>query len=221
MEAIEFPELRELMVTSQLIARGIKDERVLAAMRKVPRHLFVGEDLKYRAYDDIALPTGEGQTISQPYMVAVMTELIEFSGDENVLEVGTGSGYQTAILAELSKEVFTIERYRSLSDTAKNTLTSLGYNNIHFMVGDGTQGWPEKAPFQRILITAAAPNIPETLIEQLSEGGIIVIPIGDRSSQQLVRGEKHKGKLYEEYHTPCVFVPLVGKYGWKEGVSDL
>ncbi len=213
---MDFQELRDLMVTTQLIPRGIKDERLLRVMRKVPRHLFVDEYVQDKAYDDMALPIGDGQTISQPYMVAVMTELLELTGDEKVLEIGTGSGYQTAILAELSKEVFTIERFANLSDRAKEKLTALDYDNIRFMVGDGTKGWPEEAPFHRILVTAGAPDIPETLAAQLTEGGIIVIPVGDFLSQRLVKGRKHKEKLSEEYHTPCVFVPLVGEYGWKD-----
>lgn len=216
MGALDFEELRDLMVDAQLIARGIRDERVLSAMRKVPRHLFVSEEVRYRAYDDMALPTGQGQTISQPYMVAIMTELLELRGDERVLEVGTGSGYQAAILGELAMEVYTMERLKALSDRAEEMLASLGYRNIQFMAGDGTLGWSEEAPFDRILVTAGAPRIPETLREQLVEGGIIVIPVGDYLSQRLVKGRKRKDKIDEQYHTPCVFVPLMGEYGWKE-----
>jgi protein-L-isoaspartate(D-aspartate) O-methyltransferase len=172
------------------------------------------ESMWYKAYDDMALPVGEGQTISQPYMVAVMTELLALKGGEKVLEIGTGSGYQTAILAELSAEVYTIERIPSLSRKAGETLRSLGYANIHLIVGDGTLGWPEAAPFDRILVTAGAPDIPDPLIEQLAEGGLILAPVGDRYSQQLLRVTKQQGKLSREYHTPCVFVPLVGKFGW-------
>ena len=204
------------MADSQLIPRGISDRRVIEAMRRVPRHLFITESLRDRAYDDMALPAGEGQTISQPYMVAVMTELLALSGSEKVLEIGTGSGYQAAILAELSWEVYSVERISSLSEKAGETLKSLGYVNVHLRVGDGTLGWPEAAPFDRILITAGAPEIPGPLIEQLAEGGIILAPVGDRFSQQLIRTTKQKGQLKSEYHTPCVFVPLVGKYGWKE-----
>jgi protein-L-isoaspartate(D-aspartate) O-methyltransferase len=214
--ALDFEELRDLMVDTQLVARGIRDERVLSAMRKVPRHLFVSEEVRYRAYDDMALPTGHGQTISQPYMVAIMTELLELRGGERVLEVGTGSGYQAAILAELAGEVYTMERLKALSDRAEEILASLGYRNIQFMAGDGTLGWPEEAPFDRILVTAGAPRMPETLREQLVEGGIIVIPVGDYLSQRLVKGRKDRGKMDEQYHTPCVFVPLMGEYGWKE-----
>ncbi len=211
----DFQELRNLMVDSQLIPRGIKDPRVLGAMRKVPRHLFMDESMWHRAYEDMALPVGEGQTISQPYMVAVMTELLALKGDEKVLEIGTGSGYQAAILAELSRVVYTVERIDLLSRKAGQSLRNLGYGNIYFMVGDGTLGWPEAAPFDRILITAGAPEIPAPLVKQLAEGGIVLAPVGDRFSQQLVRVTKLKGKLSREFHTPCVFVPLVGEYGWK------
>ena len=215
MDKADFQRLRNLMVDTQLIPRGIGDPHVLQAMRKVPRHLFMDESMWYRAYDDMALPVGEGQTISQPYMVAVMTELLRLTGEERVLEIGTGSGYQAAVLAEISREVYSIERIRSLSERAGEHLRSIGYLNIRLKVGDGTLGWPEAAPFDRILITAGSPEIPEPLAEQLSEGGLILAPVGDRYSQQLVRGIKQKGKLSKEFHTPCVFVPLVGRYGWK------
>jgi protein-L-isoaspartate(D-aspartate) O-methyltransferase len=211
----DFQRLRNLMVDTQLIPRGVRDPRVLEVMRKVPRHLFMDESMWYRAYDDMALPVGEGQTMSQPYMVAIMTELLNLRGDEKVLEIGTGSGYQAAILAELSRDVYTIERIPSLSQKAGGTLRSLGYVAIHLTTGDGTLGWPEAAPFDRILITAGTPGIPDPLIAQLAEGGTILAPVGDRFSQQLVRVTKQKGKLSREFHTPCVFVPLVGKYGWK------
>lgn len=215
MDIIGFQRLRELMIEAQLIPRGIKDRRVLDAMRKIPRHLFMDEAMWHKAYDDMALPISEGQTISQPYMVAVMTELLELKGDEKVLEIGTGSGYQTAILAELSGEVYTIERLESLSDKAGETLRGLGYQNIHLSTGDGTLGKSEDAPFDRILITAGTPELPGPLIGQLSEGGIILAPVGDRFSQQLVKAVKQAGKLLKEYHTPCMFVPLVGEFGWK------
>ncbi|MGQ9569249.1 MAG: protein-L-isoaspartate(D-aspartate) O-methyltransferase [Thermodesulfovibrionales bacterium] len=209
-----FDELREFMVNTQLIPRGIKDERVLKVMRKVPRHLFVDEAMQYKAYDDMALPIYGGQTISQPYMVAIMTELLELKGNEKVLEVGTGSGYQAAILAELSRDVYTIDRIPVLVEKAEEKFRILGYKNIHTRVGDGTLGWPEEAPFDRIIITAGTPEIPDPLLKQLSEDGIIVAPVGDRLSQQLIKVKKSKGKLLEERHTPCVFVPLIGRYGW-------
>jgi protein-L-isoaspartate(D-aspartate) O-methyltransferase len=213
---MDYRAQRELMVKTQLIPRGIKDEAVLGAMTKVPRHLFVDDSMRHRAYDDMALPIGEGQTISQPYMVAIMTELLELKGDEKVLEIGTGSGYQAAIVAELSKDLYTVERNGVLSLRAENTITSLGYTNVHFKTADGTLGWPEEAPFHRILITAGSPGVPEPLIGQLAEGGIIVIPVGNRFSQQLLKAKKEKGRLKDEFHTPCVFVPLIGEYGWKE-----
>jgi protein-L-isoaspartate(D-aspartate) O-methyltransferase len=211
---MDFKELREFMVKTQLIPRGINDERVLNTMKKVPRHLFVDDYIQHKAYDDMALSIGEGQTISQPYMVAIMTQLLELKGNEKVLEVGTGSGYQAAILAELSKEVYTVERVVVLVKKAEDRFHSLGYKNIHIKIGNGTLGWPEEAPFDRIIITAGTPKIPEPLIEQLSEEGIIIAPVGDRFSQQLLRVRKSNGKLSEDYHTPCVFVPLIGEYGW-------
>lgn len=211
----DFKRLRDLMVDMQLIYRGIKDKRVLSAMRKVPRHLFVDEYMQHKAYDDMALPIGEDQTISQPYMVAIMTELLELKGDEKVLEIGTGSGYQAAILAELSKEVYSIERKAVLARNAIEKLRALGYDNIQIKVGDGTLGWPEQAPFERAIITAGTPSIPSPIIEQMAEGGIIVVPVGDRFSQRLIVARKNKGILSEESHTPCMFVPLIGEYGWK------
>lgn len=213
---MDYEELRRLMVETQLIPRGIKDQRVLKAMLKVPRHLFVDEPIQYKAYDDMALPIGDGQTISQPYMVAVMTELLELKGNERVLEVGTGSGYQAAILAELVAEVYSIERMEGLALRARERLGKLGYDNVHIITGDGTAGLPEKAPFDRIIITAGTPQVPAPLKEQLADNGILVAPVGARFSQQLIRLRKEKGKITEEYHTPCVFVPLVGEYGWKE-----
>ena len=212
---MDFKELRDFMVKTQLIPRGIKDKGVLNAMKKVPRHLFIDESIQYMAYDDMALSIGKGQTISQPYMVAVMTELLELKGNEKVLEIGTGSGYQAAILAELAKDVYTVERVALLANRTEERFHSLGYNNIHIKVGDGTLGWSEEAPFDRIIITAGTPRIPEPLIEQLFEGGIIIAPVGDRFSQQLLKVRKSKGKLLEDYHTPCVFVPLIGEHGWK------
>jgi protein-L-isoaspartate(D-aspartate) O-methyltransferase len=211
---MDFKELREFMVKTQLIPRGINDERVLNAMKKVPRHLFLDDYIQHKAYDDMALSIGEGQTISQPYMVAIMTQLLELKGNGKVLEVGTGSGYQAAILAELSKEVYTVERIAVLVKKAEDRFYSLGYKNIHIKIGDGTLGWSEEAPFDGIIITAGTPKIPEPLIEQLSEEGIIIAPVGDRFSQQLLKIKKSKGELLETYHTPCVFVPLIGEYGW-------
>jgi len=207
------------MVRTQLIPRGIRDKRVLAAMERVPRHLFVDASTMTNAYSDMALPIGEGQTISQPYMVAVMTELLELNGTERVLEVGTGSGYQAAVLAELSKDVFTIERIAALAERAKKKFQDLSYPNIHCRVGDGSLGWPEEAPFDRIIITAGAPEIPKPLTEQLAEGGILVIPVGDLYSQMLLKSRKTGDNLSREYHTPCVFVPLIGQHAWDKDLS--
>ena len=212
---MDLQELRELMVETQLIPRGIKDKRVIDAMKRVPRHLFVSEPMQYRAYDDMALSIGDGQTISQPYMVAAMTELLELKGDERVLEIGTGSGYQAAILAELSKEIYTVERVSALSEQAEARFHALGYKNIHVKVGDGTSGWQEEAPFNRIIITAGTPKIPEPLMEQLSDEGIMIAPVGDRFSQQIIKVIQSKKRFSESFHTPCVFVPLIGEHGWK------
>ncbi len=207
---------REKMVETQIKARGVKDTRVLEAMLKVPRHLFVEEALRDQAYGDFPLPIGEGQTISQPYIVAIMTEALKLKGNERVLEVGTGSGYQTAILAELALWVYTIEKYSSLLKRAKNILIKLGYKNISFKLGDGSLGWKEVAPFDAIIVTAAAPKIPQPLIDQLLEDGRIVIPVGDEYSQVLVKGIKKDGKLHTQTLEAVRFVKLVGAYGFKE-----
>lgn len=207
---------REKMVETQIKARGIKDERVLQAMLKIPRHLFVDEALRDQAYGDFPLPIGEKQTISQPYIVAVMTEALELKGNERVLEIGTGSGYQTAILAELALWVYTIEKYEVLQERAKKILFELGYKNITFRVGDGTLGWEEVSPFDAIIVTAAAPQMPQPLIDQLKEGGKIVIPIGNEFSQMLVKGIKRGGSLHTKVLEPVRFVKLVGVYGFKE-----
>ncbi len=211
-----FAEKREKMVREQLITRGIHDKRVLDAMRKVPRHLFVPPDLIDEAYNDYPLPIGQGQTISQPYIVALMTEALELKGDEKTLEIGTGSGYQTAILAELSKEVYTIERIISLLNKAKEVLKDLGYKNIFFKAGDGTLGWPENKPYDAIIVTAGAPKIPQTLVDQLADKGRLVIPVGDRFSQELIKVTKSKNELIRENLGGCRFVNLIGIHGWKE-----
>jgi len=204
------------MVESQIVERGIRDKRVIEVMKKVPRHLFVPEDIIESAYDDRALPIGHGQTISQPYIVALMTELLELKGDDKVLEIGTGSGYQAAILAELVKEVYTIERVEPLAEEAKRRFEKLGLKNIKVYVKDGTEGLPEESPFEKIIITAATPDIPQPLIEQLKEGGIIVAPVGERYSQYMLKAIK-KGKELERYYLiPVAFVPLIGRHGWKE-----
>jgi len=213
MEDLTF--IRNQMVDEQLIPRGISDPRVLAAFRKVPRHEFVPPALREAAYDDSALPIGEYQTISQPYMVAIMTELLELKGQEKVLEIGTGSGYQAAILAELCSKVFTIERIAPLSQRSEQLLKNLGYQNIEFLVGDGTEGFSAGAPFDGIIVTAGCPQIPSPLVEQLSEGGKLVVPVGERFYQTLMVVTKEEGKIKTESSIGCVFVPLIGKYGWR------
>lgn len=207
---------REKMVETQIKARGISDSRVIQAMLKIPRHLFVEEALRDQAYGDFPLPIGEGQTISQPYIVALMTEALELKGNERVLEIGTGSGYQTAILAELSTWVYTIEKYSSLLERAKKVLNKLGYKNISFRLGDGSYGWKEASPFQAIIVTAAAPDIPPPLKEQLDEGGRIVIPVGDPFSQVLIKGVKRGGEVHTKILEYVRFVKLVGEYGFKD-----
>lgn len=206
---------RERMVRTQLIPRGIKDKGVLAAMEKVPRHRFVEEALVGEAYNDHPLPIGHKQTISQPYIVALMTEALELTGREKTLEIGTGSGYQTAILAELSGKVCTVERIRALMLQARKILAELGYTNILFKAFDGTLGWEEHAPYDAIIVTAGAPKIPEPLIEQLAERGRLVIPTGNRFSQELIKITKIKGKLVQKSLGGCRFVNLVGIHGWK------
>ena len=207
---------RERMVKNQLMARGIKDERVLQAMGKVPRHLFIQEALAGEAYNDHPVPIGEKQTISQPYIVALMTEALELKGSENTLEIGTGSGYQTAILAELSSRVYTIERIKSLLVKARKLLAKLNYNNILFKAFDGTLGWKEYAPFDAIMVTAGSPNVPEPLKEQLADNGRMIIPVGDRYTQELIKITR-KGESFEQKSLGgCRFVNLIGVHGWKE-----
>jgi protein-L-isoaspartate(D-aspartate) O-methyltransferase len=208
---------RNYMVDRQLAARGISDPRVLAAMRKVPRHRFIPESLWDQAYNDYPLPIGEEQTISQPYIVALMTEALELQETDRVLEIGTGSGYQAAILAELVAQVFSIDRMASLTAQAQEVLDSLGYKNIHLRVGDGTLGWPEESPFEGIIVTAGAPQVPRPLVEQLALGGRLVIPVGDQFSQTLTVVRKTKEGVKYEYHGGCRFVRLIGQHGWQEG----
>ena len=204
------------MVKEQISARGIKDERVIDVMNRVPRHIFVEKTYYHQAYNDYPLPIGSGQTISQPYMVAVMTELLELKSDEKVLEIGTGSGYQTAILASLCAKVYSIERIAELTKRARTTLDSLGFQNVNLMVGDGSIGWPDYSPYDGIIVTAGAPEIPNALIEQLAENGRLVIPVGDEFSQVLNLVRKHKGRIYRKEFFGCTFVPLVGKGGWNK-----
>jgi len=206
---------RERMVECQLAARGIEDERVLAAMREVPRHLFCDPVGHPESYDDHPLQIGEGQTISQPYMVALMTEYLCLAGQEKVLEIGTGSGYQTAILAKLAAEVFSVERVDALARRAEETLSSQGYENVRIRVGDGTLGWPEHAPYDRIIVTAGAPKVPSSLTAQLADGGRLVIPVGSRHMQTLTVVTREKDKFRERTGCSCIFVKLIGKEGWR------
>jgi len=212
----EFAVLRAEMIERQLRRRGISDSRVLSAMAAVRREEFVPTEFRPRAYEDAPLPIGEGQTISQPYIVAAMTSALHLTGNERVLEVGTGCGYQAAIFSQLVKAVFTIESRSELAATAAARLERLGYENVHVHCGDGTLGLPDVAPFDAILVAAAAPGIPEPLRSQLAEGGRMILPVGDAENQELLYLERH-GNSYET-HTleACRFVPLVGYYGWKE-----
>jgi protein-L-isoaspartate(D-aspartate) O-methyltransferase len=212
----QYTAVRHRMVESQIAARGVSDPRVLAAMKKVPRHRFIPSHLSEQAYSDYPLPIGEDQTISQPYIVALMTELLELKETDKVLEIGTGSGYQGAILAELAAQVFTIDRVASLLARAEQILASLGYSNVKTRVGDGTLGWPEAMPFEAIIVTAGAPQVPRPLTEQLALGGRLVIPVGDRWSQTLTCVRKTPEGLKFEYHGGCRFVRLIGEYGWQE-----
>jgi protein-L-isoaspartate(D-aspartate) O-methyltransferase len=215
--ALDFEGERERMVATQLEARGIQDLAVLAAMRNVPRHLFVEESLRERAYQDTPLPIGEHQTISQPYMVAIMTEELGIRAGERILEVGTGSGYQAAVLAELGARVVTLERIPVLAERARAVIEALGYaEQVTVELGDGTLGWLAGAPYDAILITAAAPQIPRPLVEQLAPAGRLVLPIGEEDVQTLVRIRRERGELVEDYLGECRFVKLFGSYGWED-----
>lgn len=213
---MEYATARNRMVESQLISRGIKDPRVLDAMRKVPRHRFVEEALVSQAYNDHPLPIGEKQTISQPYMVALMTEALELQGKERVLEIGTGSGYQTAILAELAEKIYSIERIRTLSTKAQRTLDKLGYFNVVLKVGDGSLGLKEEAPFDAIIVTAGSPEVPQPLVDQLAMEGRLVVPVGDRYTQSLMKIIRVKEGITKTDLGGCRFVSLLGTHGWKE-----
>jgi protein-L-isoaspartate(D-aspartate) O-methyltransferase len=201
------------MVERQIEARGIRDPRVLTAMREIPRHHFIPPPYDRGAYDDCPLPIGNGQTISQPYIVALMTELLRPKPEGNLLEIGGGSGYQAAVLAALAKHVTTIERIPAVADLAKRNLAALDICNVDIIVGDGTLGYPASAPYDGILITAATPKIPVPLIEQLAEGGRLVAPVGGREVQELVVLEKHDGRVTESFHGGVRFVPLIGEHG--------
>ena len=210
----EYVKARKRMVEEQITSRGIHEPRVLAAMRSVPRHCFVPPDDLAWAYADGPLPIGYGQTISQPYIVALMTELLEVKPDDRILEIGTGSGYQAAILAELTDEVHTVEVIPELSIRAEKTLVELGYANIYVHTGDGSPGWPESAPYNKILVAAAAPETPQSLLDQLAEGGQLIIPVGSRGVQQLEVWKRIGKKFTRRTNLAVCFVPLRGKYGW-------
>jgi protein-L-isoaspartate(D-aspartate) O-methyltransferase len=206
---------RQEMVERQLRRRGIRDELVLAAMLSVPRHEFVPAEFAGEAYSDRPLPIGNGQTISQPFMVAAMAEALRLSGGESVLEVGTGCGYQAAVLSLLARKVQTVELHENLAHDAVERLRRLGYANVHVHVGDGTLGWPDGAPYEAIIVTAAAPDVPPPLAAQLAEGGHLIVPVGTPDEQRLLYLEKHGAQLTQRALYHCRFVPLVGQYGWK------
>lgn len=214
----QYAGLRERMIREMIAARGIKDERVLTAFRKVPRHLFVKDHLRAQAYGDHALPIGSAQTISQPYIVARMTEMLEVGPTHSVLEIGTGSGYQTAILAQLARRVYSLERIAELAREAIPRMRQLGLDNVKIQVFDGTVGWSEWAPYDRILVTAGAPKVPEPLLEQLAPGGVLLIPEGQLKEQRLVAYRKSaRGGIRRIEGEEVAFVPLLGRHGWKEG----
>ena len=219
LESEEFAPQLAKMIEAQLRRRGITDAAVLAAMEIVPRHEFVPEELRGRAYDDVPLPIGDGQTISQPYIVAAMTAALHLQPHDRVLEVGTGCGYQAAVLSRLAKEIFTVERRPELALSASKRLARLGYANVHVHCGDGTLGLPEFAPFDAILVAAAAPAVPQPLLAQLAEGGRIILPIGDAEHQELRLMEKRGNKFLKSTLEGCRFVPLVGYHGWQEPPS--
>jgi protein-L-isoaspartate(D-aspartate) O-methyltransferase len=214
----QYAGVRERMIRELIAARGVKDERVLAALRKVPRHLFVKDHLRAQSYGDHALPIGSSQTISQPYIVARMTELLEVGPEHSVLEIGTGSGYQTAILALLARRVYSLERVAELAREAIPRMRQLGIENVKIQVFDGTVGWSEWAPYDRILVTAGAPKVPEPLLDQLAPGGVLVIPEGQLNAQRLVIYRKSaRGGIRRSEGEEVAFVPLLGRHGWKEG----
>ena len=219
MKQLDFEAMRSRMVEDQLIPRGISDKKVLDAFRRVARHEFIPEEYWENAYADYPIPIGDGQTISQPYMVALMTECLALKNDDKILEVGTGSGYQTAILAEIVKKVYSVERFTSLAESSQKVLDRLGYKNCKIKVGDGTLGWEGFAPYDGIIVTAGAPGIPESLVKQLNDKGRLVIPIG-RGTQVLTIAEKNGESLKMTEVCACVFVPLIGKEGWSSPAMD-
>jgi len=213
-EEADLERERKEMVRRQIKGRRIQDELVLEAMRTVPRHRFVPPYVRGSAYRDAPLPIGEGQTISQPYVVAFMTAALQLSGGEKVLEIGTGSGYQAAVLALIAGEVISVERLPRLAEEARRTLAELGYDNVRVVVGDGTQGWPEEAPYDAIMVTAASPEVPAPLLQQLADGGRLVAPVGPRHTQQLVRVRREREEFRREDLLGVAFVPLIGEHGW-------
>jgi protein-L-isoaspartate(D-aspartate) O-methyltransferase len=217
-EFLDYARARRRMVEEQIIGRGIKDRRVISVMELVPRHIFVPETLHGQAYGDSALPIGEGQTISQPFIVAFMSEALELKGEERILEIGTGSGYQTVILAQLAARIYSVERIRSLLERARKNFDQVQCRNIMTRLFDGSYGWKEEGPFDAILVTAGAPSLPPPLLEQLKIGGTLVIPIGDKQSQRLLRMRRNKRRLSEEDLRECNFVPLFGEHGWEKPV---
>jgi protein-L-isoaspartate(D-aspartate) O-methyltransferase len=216
MAVMTFEMAREQMVREQIESRGVRDPRVLAAMRRVPRHMFVSDELHEHAYEDTPLPIGEEETISQPYIVALMAEALALRGGERVLEIGTGSGYEAAVLGELCAEVFSVERIARLAERARVLLASIGCRNIHLRIGDGSGGWPEAAPFDAIVMSAAARQIPRPLLGQLAEDGRLVLPMGEEDAQALVRLRLTQDGIREDYLGDCRFVKLIGPYGWGE-----
>lgn len=216
----EFRLERQRMVEDQFISRDIKDIRVLDAMRRVPRHLFVPEEHRHLAYRDCPLPIGHGQTISQPYIVALMTQMLGLQGDESVLEIGTGSGYQAAVLSLVARDVYTIERHESLAQQALACIIALDIKNVNIHVGDGTRGWPENAPYDAIIATAAAPRVPKPLLNQLADGGRLVIPVGGRMGQYLETWSREGEDFSHDKTVAVAFVPLLGEFGWKDDSWD-
>ena len=210
-------EQRRQMVDRQLKVRGVTDPNVLRAFLSVPRHKFVPAEYVRQAYEDHPIPIGEDQTISQPYIVALMVSQAQLQGHERVLEVGTGSGYQAAILAQLALEVYTVERLPRLLRQAADRLAELGYTNVHLSAGNGSLGWPEHAPYDAILVAAAAPDVPSSLVAQLAEGGRMILPTGPPEAQMLIKVEKRQGELFRTQIAGCMFVPLIGREGWREG----
>ncbi len=219
-EEARYAAERQRMVEEQLKGRDIRDQRVLSAMLKIPRHRFVPEEYRHLAYADCPLPIGQNQTISQPYIVALMTQMLDLKGAEKVLEIGTGSGYQAAILAALAREVHTIERHHQLAEQARKVLEELDIRSVYVHVGDGSQGWPAAAPYDAIIATAAAPRVPPPLLEQLADGGRLVLPVGTRGGQFLELWHRRGSRYESEIGVPVAFVPMLGEHGWEEESWD-